>query len=117
MALSCYNLLAVIKGTLRAVHGQETIEKTLSNFYMTDEISNVYRGMMIALPPEEWQPLTKLTDAAFAQWLREIAGRVNLKRYPKKPRGPKKARPRRTRFTKAKHIATARLLAEERGRM
>ena len=74
-----------------------------------------YQGMLVALPPEEWQPLVTLTDAAFAQWLLNLAHRVNLKRYPKHRRGPKKPPPKRTRFAKAKHIATARLLAEERG--
>ena len=117
VALAAGNVLATVKGALRAVHGIEKIEQELSDYHLALDVAGKYQGMMIALPPEEWQPLTKLTDAAFAQWLREIAGRVNLKRYPKKPRGPKKARPRRTRFTKAKHIATARLLAEERGRM
>lgn len=72
-------------------------------------------GMMVALPAEEWQPLRELTDAAFAEWLLSLARRVKLERYRKQPRGPKKPTKRRTRFAKKKHIATARLLAEERG--
>ncbi|MDM8553448.1 hypothetical protein QUF75_01815 [Desulfococcaceae bacterium HSG7] len=33
-----------------AVHGVEKIEKEMSGFYISDVISGVYRGMMIALP-------------------------------------------------------------------
>lgn len=63
---------------------------------------------------EEWDGLARRTEAEFVDWLLDLAARVKLERFRKKPRGPKKPRPRRTRFAKAKHISTARLLAEER---
>lgn len=88
----------------------------MSDYHLALDVAGKYQGMMIALPPEEWQPLARMTDAEFTEWLLGIARGVPLERYPKKPRGPKKPRPKRTRFAQSKHIATARLLAVERGR-
>jgi IS4 transposase len=113
-ALTAGNVLATVKGALQAEHGIDKVRAEVSDYHLALEVASKYPGMMIALPPEEWQPLAALPDAEFVVWLREMAARVQLKRFPKKPRGPKKPRPRRTRFAKAKHIATARLLADER---
>jgi hypothetical protein len=115
-ALAAGNVLATIKGALRVEHGIDKVEKEVSDYHLALDMAATYPGMMIALPAEDWRPLTAMTDAEFAEWLRGLARRVDLKRYPKHRRGPKKPRPRRTRFAKAKHIATARLLAAERGR-
>ncbi len=49
-ALISYMILAVIKAAMCAVHGVEKIEKEVSGFYISDVISGVYRGMMIAIP-------------------------------------------------------------------
>lgn len=113
-ALAAGNVLATIKGALRVEHGIEKVEQEVSDYHLALDMAGKYQGMMIALPVEEWQPLAAMTTAEFAKWLRGLARRTNLKRYPKHRRGPKKPRPRRTRFAKAKHIATARLLADER---
>jgi hypothetical protein len=116
VALAASNVLATIKGTLGRVHGSAKIAKELSDYHLALEVRGKYQGLMIALPPEEWQEVRQWSVAAFAEWLLGLAQQVRLARFPKKPRGPKKPRPRRTRFTKAKHIATARLLTEERKR-
>jgi IS4 transposase len=113
VALSCYNLLAVIKGTLRGVHGTKTIEDTLSNFYLTDEISGVYRGMMIALPPPEWTVFQTMSEKELADLLRQWARRIDLTNY-RKAKGrvdkPAPARPN----GHLKHVATAQLLPKKR---
>jgi hypothetical protein len=115
-ALAAGNVLATIKGALRAAHGIKRVEQEVSDYHLALDVAGKYQGMMVALPPEEWQPLGDITEVAFVTWLLGVARRVNLKRFPRKPRGPKKPRPRRTRYAKAKHVATARLLAEERNR-
>lgn len=116
VALVAANVLAAVKGALRVEHGTEKVEAEVSDYHLALNVRTKYPGMMIALPPEEWRPLADMSLAEFARWLRRIARGVDLKRFTKHPRGPKKSRPRRTRFAKAKHIATARLLAEERSR-
>jgi hypothetical protein len=114
VALAAGNVLAAVKGALRAVHGAKKVQEEVSDYHLALDVRGKYQGMMIALPPEEWRSLAKLSDREFAEWMLAMAKRVNLARYPKKPRGPKKPRQRRSRFPKAKHIATARLLAAER---
>jgi len=37
------------------VYGEEPMETMVSSHFLTDEISRVYKGMMIALPPREWE--------------------------------------------------------------
>lgn len=114
IAVAAGNVFATLRAALRAAHGTEKVEAEVSNYYLTDEIAGLYRGMMIAIPSDHWQPLGRCNVPTFARWLVDLAGRANLKRFRKSPRGPKKPKPRRTRFSRAKHISTAKLLAAEK---
>jgi len=114
VAVVTFNLYATIKGALRAEHGVETVEQEVSDHFVADEIAGTYRGMMIAVPERHWGPFAQADAQSLAAFLRDLAARADLRRYQKSQRGPKKPKPRRTRFAKAKHIATARLLAEEK---
>jgi len=116
VALAASNVLAAVKAALRGAHPQVAIDAEVSDFYVAEELAGVYRGLMIALPESAWEHLGALSESAFAAWLLGVAKRVKLERYQKHPRGPKKPRPRRQRFAKAKHVSTARLLAQERSR-
>lgn len=116
VAVVTFNLYATLKGALRAEHGAETVEQEVSDYFLADEIAGTYRGMMIAVPERHWEPFAQADTRTLAAFLRDLAARADLRRYRKSPRGPKKPKPRRTRFTKAKHIATARLLAQEKER-
>jgi hypothetical protein len=55
LALIAYNILATLKAALASVHGVGKIEAALSNFYVIDELQGTYRGMMIAIPPQDWR--------------------------------------------------------------
>lgn len=116
VALTAYNVYATVKAALRGAHGIETVEQGVSDFFLADEIAGTYRGMMIAIPAEHWQPLADADAKTLAQLLITLARKASLPRYKKSPRGPKKPKPRRTRFATAKHIATSRLLAHEKPR-
>jgi hypothetical protein len=111
VAACAYNLLAAVKGALRGAHGEETMATKVSNYFLTDEISGVYKGMMIALPPQAWEPLQAMPPARLAKCLQRWARTADLENYPKHPRGPKKPQPRRPN-AKFKHVATSQLLAE-----
>jgi Transposase DDE domain len=113
VALACYNLLAAVKGAIRGVHGETTVEKKLSNFYLTEEISGVYRGMMIALPPEKWAVFQTMSQAELGKTLRRWAACIDLANYRKHPRGPKKPRPGRPN-AKFQHVSTKKLLDGKR---
>jgi hypothetical protein len=95
------------------VHGEKTVEKAVSNFYLTEEISSVYRGMMIALPPKKWRVFQTMSQQEFATTLCRWARRVDLGNYPKHPRGPKKPQPRRPN-AQFQHVSTAKLLDQKR---
>jgi IS4 transposase len=111
-AVASYNFLAAVKGALRGVHGLQTVDQDVSNFFLTDEINTTYAGMMIALPPEQWAVFQTMSLAKFAAQLRRWAATVDLGRYPKYPRGPKKPQPKRPN-AKFQHVSTAKLLAEK----
>lgn len=117
VALAAYNVYATVKAALRGAHGVGTVEQGVSDFFLADEIAGTYRGMMIAIPAEHWKPLAEADTETLARLLLALAEKASLPRYKKSPRGPKKPKRRRTRFAKAKHIATSRLLnAEKRGK-
>jgi hypothetical protein len=116
VALAASNVLATVKAAVRGAQRQARVDERLSDYYVAEELAGTYRGMMIALPEAAWQPLADLSERDFVSWLSGIARRVKLERYEKQVRGPKKPRPRRTRFAKAKHVATARLLAQAKSR-
>jgi hypothetical protein len=111
LALVAANAVAVIKAALRAAHGKEAADE-LSGYYLALEVRQVHPGLMIAIPPEDWAPIAALTANAFARWLKEIAGRVDLARYHKTPRGPKKPPPRKSRYRNGGHVSTHKLLTE-----
>jgi IS4 transposase len=110
VSLVAYNVLAVVQAALRAVHGRaETAE--ISIYYLTDEIKGVYRGMMIALPADQWEPIRELTAAQLAATLKELANKARLSAYQRHRRGPKKPPPERIHYKDKPHVSTARLLA------
>lgn len=116
VAVASGNVYATVKASLGAVHGVDTVEQEVSDHYLGAEISGKYEGMMIAIPERYWRPFRQCSVRELAVLLRQLAGNAQLERFRKHPRGPKKPKPRRTRFAKAKHVATARLLASEEKR-
>ncbi|MFZ0255135.1 MAG: hypothetical protein WAN46_05740 [Gammaproteobacteria bacterium] len=50
--------------------------------------------------------------ATFAAWLRAQAARIDLRRYRKSRRGPKKPAPQRRHDPKRPHVSVARVLTQ-----
>ena len=111
LALMAWNGMSVIHAALRSVHGEETVEENLSGYYLSLEISQVYHGMMIAIPAEEWAVFQHLTTAQLASLLKQLAKGVSLESFQKQVRGLKKPQPPRHYSGNGKHVATAKLLA------
>jgi len=114
VALGSSNVYATVKASLRGVHGADKVERDVSDYYLGDEISGKYEGMMIAIPEQNWRAFGDYNTRQMAVFLLRLARNARLARFQKHPRGPKKPSPPRTRFAKATHVSTARLLAEER---
>jgi len=111
VALVAYNVISVIQAALRSVHGAEVVEREVSGYYVAEELSGVYQGMMIAIPEKHWQVFGRMTSRAFSDTLRALASQVNLRRFKKHPRGPKKPQPKRTYDKHHPHVSTFKLLA------
>ena len=111
VAVVAYNMLGVLKATLRGTHGAEKIDKEVSGYYIAGELKRVYEGMMIAIPDEYWRVFGAMPPAEFAAFLREMAARVSLPKYKKHPRGPKKPPVKRRHRQDHPHVSTAQLLA------
>jgi hypothetical protein len=112
LALLAYNAVSLIKAALRSAHGRQQVNDEVSGYYLALEIGRTYDGMMIAIPAPHWAFFRALSDKEFAAALRELASSVNLSRYQKHPRGPKKWPPERTAYQNGKHVSTAKLLAQ-----
>jgi Transposase DDE domain len=116
VALVSYNVLGVVKAALRSVHGVEAVEE-VSGYYLADEIAGTHRGMMIAIPEDEWVVFAGLTASALGEILKGLAARVRLSALRKHRRGPKRPQPKRASGAKVIHVSTAKLLAERKKRL
>jgi hypothetical protein len=116
VALVSYMILSVVKAALSSVYGAERIDNEVSGYYLSDEISGTYRGMIIAIRDEEWAEFRKYSHSKFVMILKQLARKVNLERFRKHPRGPKKPAPKRKFDPKHPHVSTARLLAGRKKR-
>jgi len=111
VALVASITLAVLKAALAHVHGARTIHEELSGYYLADEIGAVHRGMLIAVPAHEWAIFHNMPFAQFIALLIELAHGVNMRRFKKHPRAPKKKPPPRKNKSDSPHVSTSRLLA------
>jgi hypothetical protein len=113
MSLVASHALALLKASLRSSHGEEPVGE-LSHYLLVDEVSHVYRGMMLAVPAPHWEFLRTYTAAELASSLNEVAARVPVDRMRRARRGPRK--PRNTPKSSHRHRSTKRLLDLERER-
>lgn len=105
--------VAVLKAALRATPGEETADE-MSTYYLALEIKQVYAGMMIALPPDQWGRFRTVTVAKFAAELKKIAAHMDLGDDRKCKRGPKKPLPTMDRYRHGGHASTHKLLKDKK---
>jgi len=110
VALVAYNVLAVVKAALRSVHGEDTVANGVSGYYLAGHLQRTYDGLMIAIPEEQWSTFQQMSTETFARTLQQLANKVNLAKFKKHKRGPKKPSPKRTRHSDQPHVSTAKLL-------
>lgn len=114
VALVSYMILSMIKAALGTVHGVEIVENEISGYYIADEISGTYRGMMIAIPEEEWVVFQKMTLPKLVKVLKKLSSHVKLSAFQKSSRGPKKPPPKRKKCKKTPHVSTAKIIANRK---
>lgn len=110
MAVMAGNALAVVRGSVRSVHGAKA-EGEISGYYLADEISHDYRTLMKYMPAEQWVGWRALAPAAMTRLLLAVAQHVNLKALTRNQRGPKKPPKIKPAYNKKhKHYSTYRVL-------
>lgn len=114
VATLAYNTYAVVKAALRAAHGEEQISEKFSDYHFVNDVALTCTTMDIVVTPSEWVPYQDASPEKLAQMLVGLANTVDLERYPKKKRGPKKPRPSNRKSGLINHhVSTARLLKEK----
>jgi len=109
MALVTFNILSLVMTAMRA--GLKPDQADVSIYYVCDEIAHAYRGLDFALDGEHWtNAYANLTPAQVARLLQRLAAAIDLSRYRKHKRGPKKPPPKLNK-TNRNHVSTARILA------
>ena len=108
-ALVAYNAFAIMKGAVAAEHGRNESEM-LSHYYISLEINETTSGMMVVLPESRWLEMEETKPDEFATEMRSIARGIDLTRYRKAVRGPKKPPPKRTNKRKSVHVSTKQIL-------
>jgi len=111
VAVIAYNLFMLVHAALRAAHGEKKIAEEFSNYYLAEEIAAVHMGMMIAVPAQQWCVFAEMDASAFATLLRSLADNVQLARFKKHKRGPKKPSTRPKADPRHPHVSTAKLIA------
>lgn len=103
-------VLETVKAVLKDVHGAGKIESGLSDYYVVEEVQSTFRGMEIAIDAEDWRSFAQMSVVSLAEFLRDCANHVNLKRFLSSPRGAKKLTTKQKYDPKHPHVATFRLL-------
>jgi hypothetical protein len=111
IALIAYIILAGLKGAMSSVHGEDTVENKISGYYLSDELSATYRGMMIAIADEEWIVFRHYPMTELIKILKQLAANIRLSAFQKHPRGPKRKQPKRISDPSTPHVSTAKILA------
>ena len=117
LALVAYNLLAVVVAALRSVHGEETVNQEVSLYYIANEITTTYHGMMIAIPEPEWDVFYAMRKTDLAAILIELARGVRLQAIRKSPRSPKKPCSQGKKPARKGHVSTAKLLMSRKANL
>ena len=94
VALVSYNVLSTVKAALRSVHGEEVVAEEVSGYYLADEIRMTHRGMMIAIPEDEWVVFHDLTPVELAEVLVAWRGRCPCRSTARIPAARRSRSPR-----------------------
>jgi hypothetical protein len=116
IAVVAYNTHAVVKAALRSVHGVEKVDEGVSDYHLMHDVVSTHVGMESAVDESVWSSYESMSARRLAKELLGLAGGVQLSRYPKKKRGPKRPQPRKKSGAGSPHIATARVLDQSKRR-
>jgi hypothetical protein len=116
MSLVAYNVLAVVQASLRSVHGEAASPENLSSYYVAQSLASGWEATMLIEESFWVQNYSGLDAAKLAVELKGIAQHLDISKYRKHKRGPKKPPTPRTRFRNKPHVSTKRLLDQAKAK-
>ena len=115
LAAMLYNAVSLMKSSIAAIHGEEAVDN-ISWYYAYTETQSVWSGMEIALPFEFWSDrFDAMPDEDFCGYLKELSSKIDVSRFTKSRRGPKK-KVTKKHDPKINHVSTFRILQERKNR-
>ena len=116
LALVAYNVFSVALSALDCVH-EEPVSDTISTYYVGHEIAATFLATLLLTTTEDWHFLAPYSSAEFAQWLLDVALQVNIEKYKKHSRGPKKPRQKIPYNPKQPHVSTYQLIQKRKNKL
>lgn len=113
MAMLAFNARQVVFAALYAEHSEELVND-ISHHAISVEVSQYTDGMLVVLDDAFWNRLLGPKLEHVPKRLREISRTINLSKYRKSKRGPKKKVDKPPRTRKRTHASTAKVLADAR---
>lgn len=101
--------LAVVQAALRVAHGEEPVRE-LSYYAFVLQVSQIWPGLSVAVPDEQWQGVRCASLETLAAWLLALARQVDMERFRRQRRGPKKPQPKKQKSAGHHHFSNKRLL-------
>lgn len=116
ISLVAFNALSLIQISLQAAHGEKANPENISGYFLALELKGSEYATKI-IEDEFWtDSFANLSPRQLANELKRIAKHVDLSKFPKSKRGPKKPPTPRTRFKNKPHVSTFKLLQQENSR-
>lgn len=109
LSVLAFNLRQIIFAVLYATHDESDVEE-VSDFHISKNVSDKTEGMLIAITEDEWNDLIPSTTKGVVRLLLKIARPIDLSKFRKSRRGPKKKKAHRSRNVASSHVSTAKLL-------
>jgi hypothetical protein len=113
MAVVAANALAVVQAALQVAHGTEAVRE-LSYYALVLHIAEIWLGMDVVAPDEQWTFARNAKLETLAAWLLALARQVRMEHFQRSRRGPKKPPPEKQPTAEHTHFSNKRLLDQAR---
>lgn len=114
LSLVAFNVLSIVQGSLRAAHGAKQTDDRVSNYHLAHQVRYAWASTELIDDAVWEQQFAHLPPLQLSRKLKALAKQVNLEQLRKATRGPKQPRTPRTRYQHTPHVATYRILHEDK---
>ena len=109
-AILAYNAITVLETAIRAEHGKAEADE-LSKYYVALEISSTSDGLMVVFEDSDFDAYRTMPIDEFCRALRDVAQHIDIDRYRKNVRGPKKPVKKKRKDKRKVHVSVAKVLS------